>query len=270
MAPGHRRILAFHVTVREIGKLLGGRPVPGFLGHAGLAHHVQCFGELFRQLRHVRPLFLKASAHSAEREFAGGQFIDGYTQRPDVTGLDRLILLAEPLRAHIGDGPRGVEFHRTLPERRPELLADTEVRDDILAILVDQDVVRLDILVDDGRLLAVQIGQSGGDIVRETPELILRHLAGELRYRPFRAERHHQERTPVFRIHTQIVGMQEVGMVQLEGELEFLLEILQSLLVHRHIDLRGHFHVRRLVGGDPDFTETAAADIPFKLVSVIE
>ena len=157
-----------------------------------------------------------------------------------------------------------------MPERGAELLADAEIRDDEIPVLVDEDIVRLDILVDDRRLLGMEISQSGRHVIRETPEIVFRHFPGEPRNGTFRAERHDQVRTTVFLVHAQVIGMKQIGMVQFKGKLELLLEILQTLLVHRHIDLRRHFQIRRLVGRDPDLTETAAADKSLQLVTVIE
>ena len=95
---------------------------------------------------------LRGRGEFAQRQFAGEHFVEHHAQRVDVRAVVHVCGLLDLLRRHVVRrahdlpvaGERGVAA-----ASRPEDLGDAEVGDLHPALLVEQDVLRLDVAVDD-------------------------------------------------------------------------------------------------------------------------
>ena len=102
----------------------------------------------------------------------------------------------------------------------------------------------------------MQVREAGSDIPDELPQGIRIAFSDEGEGRR-RAVRHDKER-PAF-ADVEMVGVQEVRMVQVVGGLVLLLEFLDSAVVQGDVDLDGDLHVQLRVAGEPNFTEGSAS-----------
>ena len=112
---------------------------------------------------------LGLSASLTEGHLSGENLTKGGTESPDVALWHGLHALLEALGRHVGQRAAVLVVVVVLMLIAPEVGTDAEVGDGIVLIVVDEHVGRLHVLVDDRWRAGVQVVESRGHIVDESP-----------------------------------------------------------------------------------------------------
>ena len=112
----------------------------------------------------------------AERRSAGHQLVHHGAERPNITGHDGLGLATETLRSHICQGAATLFCSLGSADGAAHSGTDSEIGNQIVALVVYHNVIGLYILMNQWRSLFMQVGKSSCHVMQHFPAFIFRDV----------------------------------------------------------------------------------------------